>query len=147
MKYLSFLIAALILSLLVPGPGSAQDVQTYIQQGMEKCQKGQYDQCIKDFDQALKLKPNDPAILTYRGVAYYAKGQNDQALQDFDQALKINPNFAEAYYQRAKVYDNLQKYDKAVADLKRAKNLGYNVGPGFLRLLEEKATTARGWKK
>lgn len=147
MKPVSFLIAVLILSLLAPGAGAAQDVQSYIKQGIENCQAGRYDQSLKDFDQALKLKPNDPAIITYRGIAHYAKGQRDQAIQDFQQAIQIDPKFGEAYYQRAKVYDSMEKFDDAVADLKKAKSLGYAVDPVYLEFVEHKATTAGGWRK
>ena len=51
---------------------------------MENSQSGRYDQALKDFNDALKLKPNDALLITYRGVVYYAKGQNDLAMKDFN---------------------------------------------------------------
>jgi tetratricopeptide (TPR) repeat protein len=124
---------------LLPVVAGAQDVQSLVNAGIANSQKGHYDQALQDFNKALQLKPNDPALITFRGITYYAKGNNDKAIQDFDAAIKINPNFGRAYYQRGMVYDNLEKYDKAVADLKNAKRLGYSVDPVFIEVLEKKS--------
>lgn len=125
--------------LLTAGLAAAQDVKTYVDRGMENCQSGRYDQALKDFNDALKLKPKDPALITYRGVAYYAKGQNDLAMKDFNQALEIDPKFGKAYYQRGMIYENQQKYNQAAEELKKAKSLGYGVDPVFIESLEKKA--------
>ena len=78
MKRMAYLPLALLFLLLLPGLSAAQDVQSYIDQGMQDSQAGRYDQALQAFDQALKLKPNDPALITYKGIVYYAKGQQRQ---------------------------------------------------------------------
>jgi tetratricopeptide (TPR) repeat protein len=133
------MMVSLVLLCLIPALAGAQDVQKYVNDGIANSQKGRYDQALQDFNKALQLKPKDPALITFRGITYYAKGNNTQAIQDFDAALQIDPKFARAYYQRGMVYDNLEKYDKAVADLKTAKKLGYSVDPVFIEVLEKKA--------
>ena len=125
--------------LLTAGLAAAQDVKAIVDRGMENCQSGRYDQALKDFNDALKLKPKDPALITFRGVAYYAKGQNDLAMKDFNQALEIDPNFGKAYYQRGMIYENQQKYSQAAQELKKAKSLGYGVDPVFIESVERKA--------
>jgi Flp pilus assembly protein TadD len=129
--------------ILAAGLALAQDVKTYMDRGIENCEKGHYDQAIKDFNQALKLKPNDPSILDCLGVAHYAKGLNDQAIKYYHQAMTLDPKYAKAYKNRAMVYDSLGDFDKAVADLKQAKSLGYNVDPDFIKLMEKKAAARR----
>lgn len=136
MSILVFLIALQ----LTAGLGLAQDVKTYVARGMENSQNGRYDQALKDFNDALKLKPNDPMLITYRGVVYYAKGQNDLAMKDFNRAIEIDPKSGKAYYQRGMIYENQEKYALAVPELKKAKSLGYNVDPVFIESLEKKAT-------
>jgi tetratricopeptide (TPR) repeat protein len=131
------------LALLLPNLAVAQSVQAYIDQGIENSQKGKYDQAIKDFNAALKLKPRDPALFTYRGVVYYAKGQYDQAMKDFNQALEIDPKFGRAYYQRGMVYENQEKYAQAVAEMKQAKSVGWFVDPLWLEILENKAAAQK----
>jgi tetratricopeptide (TPR) repeat protein len=118
-------------------PAVAQQTKSPVERGIENSQKGRYDQAIKDFNEALKSKPNDPLLLTYRGVVYYAKGQNDQALKDFDKALAINPKFGKAYYQKGMIYYHQEKFSQAAAELKKAKSLGYGVDPVFIETIEK----------
>jgi tetratricopeptide (TPR) repeat protein len=143
MKRVSYLALTLLFLLLLPGWSAAQDVQSYINQGIQNSQSGRYDQALKAFDQALKLKPKDPALLTYKGIVYYAKGNNDQAMKLFEEVIKLNPKFGRAYYQRAMILEKQEKYDQAVADLKKAKGLGYGIDPDFIILMEKKAAAQK----
>lgn len=139
MKRLPFLAFALLILLLLPCVCAAQNVQSYIDQGIRNSQAGQYDQALQAFDQALKLKPNDPALITYKGIVYYAKGNNAKAMELFEEAIKLNPSFARAYYQRGMVYQSQEKYTQAIPDLEKAKSLGYGVDPDFIALMKRKA--------
>lgn len=143
MKRMAYLPLALLFLLLLPGLSAAQDVQGYIDQGMQASQAGRYDQAIQAFDQALKLKPNDPAIITYKATVYYAKGNNAQALQLCEQVIQQNPNFGRAYYQRAMILEKQDKFEPAVADLQKAKSLGYGVDPDFIELMKKKAAAKK----
>jgi tetratricopeptide (TPR) repeat protein len=138
MKRLSYLPLALLILFLLPGWSVADDVQSYIDQGIKNSQAGRYDQAIQAFDQALKLKPKDPALITYKGIVYYAKGQNDRAMPLFEEAIKLNPNFGRAYYQRGMIYYNQKKYGQALTDITKAKSLGYGVDPDFIALIKRK---------
>jgi tetratricopeptide (TPR) repeat protein len=88
-------------------------VKRKMEQGIENTQAGRYDEAIKDFNDALKIKPagwvtvnsyQGPALdyrkvsYYYRGVVYNAKGQYEMAIADFNKALEIGPKLAEAYY-------------------------------------------------
>jgi len=139
MKRLAYLPLVWLFLLLLPGATAAQDVQSYTNQGMQASQAGRYDQALQAFDQALKLKPNDPALLSYKATVYYAKGNNAQALQLVEQIIQQNPNFGRAYYQRAMILEKQEKYDQAVADLQKAKSLGYGIDPDFIDLMKKKA--------
>ena len=143
MKRVPYAVLALLFLLLLPGASAAQDVQSAIDQGMRHSEAGRYDQALQAFDQALKLKPNDPAIITYKATVYYAKGNHAQALQLCEQALKLNPNFGRAYYQRGMIFEKQEKYDQAVADLQKAKSLGYGVDPDFIELMKKKAAAKK----
>ncbi len=142
MKRFVMPMGVLVFSLLFTftvGLATAQDVKTYVERGMENSQAGRYDQALKDFNDALKLKPNDALLITYRGVVYYAKGQNDLAMKDFNRAIEIDPKGGKAYYQRGMIYANQEQYAQAVPELKKAKSLGYGVDPVFIESLEKKA--------
>jgi tetratricopeptide (TPR) repeat protein len=139
MKRMPYLPLVLLMLLLLPNLSLAQDAQSYINQGISNSQAGHYDQALQAFNQALKLKSDDPAIITYIGIVYYAKGDNRKAIELFEEALRLNPNFARAYYQRGMVYQAQEKYNLALPDLERAKSLGYGVDPDFIELIDKKA--------
>jgi len=143
MKRVAYLPLVWLSLLLLPGAAAAQDVQSAIDQGIKHSQAGRYDQALQAFDQALKLKPNDPALITFKGIVYYARGQNDQAMKAFEAAIKLNPNFGRAYYQRGMIYEKQEKYDQAVADLQKAKSLGYGIDPDFIELMKKKAAAKK----
>lgn len=144
MKRLSLLVTvAFLFLLLASGLAAAQNAQTLIDQGVENCERGRYDQAINEFNQALKLKSNDAAILDCLGVAYYAKGQNDRAIGYFTEAIKVNPKYTLSYMRRANVYDTMGEYDKALADLEQAKSLGHKVDSDFIKLIERKRAAKR----
>ncbi|MCL4504036.1 MAG: tetratricopeptide repeat protein [Deltaproteobacteria bacterium] len=132
----SVLFFALLFS---AGQAAAQDVKSLVDRGIANSQNGRYDQALKDFNDALKLKPNDALLITYRGVVYYAKRQTGLAMKDFDRAIRIDPKSGKAYYQRGMIYENQEQYSQAVPELKKAKSLGYNVDPVFIESLEKKA--------
>ena len=143
MKRMAYLPLALLFLLLLPGLSAAQDVQSYVDQGIKHSQAGRYDQSLQAFDQALKLKPNDPALITFKGIVYYAKGQNDKALKEFEAAIKLNPSFGRAYYQRGMIYFNQEKFHPALEDIQKARNLGYGVDPDFIEMIKRKAATQK----
>ena len=138
-RFLLLLTASLFCLSLLAGGTAAQDVNAFVKKGMENCQSGRYDQALKDFNDALKLKPNDAMLITYRGVVYYAKGQTDLAMKDFNRAIEIDPKAGKAYYQRGMIFENQQKYSQALDELKKAKSLGYYIDPVFIESVERKA--------
>ena len=143
MKQVSGLMVVLLFLLLLPGLTAAQGVQSAIDQGMRYSEAGRYDQALQAFDQALKLKPNDPALISYKATVYYAKGNNAQALQLCEQVIKQNPNFGRAYYQRGMINEKQEKYDQAVVDLQKAKSLGYGIDPDFIEMMKRKAAAQK----
>ena len=143
MKHTAYVPLALLFLLLLTGASAAQDVQSLINQGMQASQAGRYDQALQAFDQALKLKPNDPAIISYQATVYYAKGNNAKAMELCNQAIKLNPSFARAYNQRGMIYQSQEKYREALPDLQKAKSLGYGIDPDFIALIERKAAAQK----
>lgn len=53
-----------------------------------------YEDAIKWYQEALKLKPNDVNVSTDLGVCYYSTSQPDKALEQFNRSLKIDPKHA-----------------------------------------------------
>ncbi len=68
--------------------------------GLIYARKGEYDRAIQDYDQAIRLNPNDAQAFNNRGNVYVTKGQYDRAIQDYDQAIRLNPKDAKALLYR-----------------------------------------------
>lgn len=68
----------------------------YIDYGMALIALGQYEDALKQFDQAyldkdiIMVKENNKRILRGRGIAYYKLRQYDNAVKRFEEALKIS---------------------------------------------------------
>ena len=136
-----FLVVLAWLGVIVflPGVIGAQDVKSHVDRGLANCESGRFDQALKDFNEALKVKPNDPSLYDYRGMAYRCKGMDDKAIQDFNKAMELDPKFARAYRNRAMVYFDKGNFDKSVADLKQAQSLGYKIDEDFLKMVIRRA--------
>ena len=143
MRRISYLAALALVVVFLPGLCFAQDVKAFVDRGVASLESGKFDQALNEFNQALKLKPNDASLYDYRGVAYRTKGQNDLAMADFNKAIQLDPKFARAYRDRAMVYFDLSNYDKSVEDLDKAQSLGYRLDQDFVKMVRRKAAEKR----
>ena len=139
MRRFSLMWVWLLLLVFLPGILVAQDVKTLVDKGVAAMEAGKFDQALKDFNDAVKLKPNDAKLYDYRGMVYRCKNMNTKALEDFDKAMKLDPKFALPYRNRAMLYSDLGKFDKCLADLNKAKSLGYKVDEEFRKMVAKKA--------
>jgi tetratricopeptide (TPR) repeat protein len=119
---------------------------TFNNRGVAYVDKREYDRAIQDFDQVIKLNPNDTAAFNNRGVAYVDKHEYDRAIQDFDQAIKLNPNYALAFNNRGVAYADKGQYDRTIQDYDQARQLNPNGAMDFYlhQLSREKISDATG---
>ncbi len=59
--------------------------------------KGQPDEAMVHFGQAIKLQPDYAEAYYNRGNVLYAKGRIDEAIADWEKTLQIQPNDADAH--------------------------------------------------
>ena len=57
---------------------------------------------LADYDEAIRLKPNNAITLGARGRIYADLGQYDRALADYSEVIRLKPESAEAHYLRGK---------------------------------------------
>ena len=68
-----------------------------------ECALNQLEEAIADFDEAIRLDPNDAGAYNNRGVVKKWLNQLEEALIDFDEAIHLNPDDADAYSNRAEM--------------------------------------------
>ena len=69
----------------------------YNNRGVAYHLQGQYQRAIQDFDQAIRLQPDNAIAYNNRGGDYGRMGQTQRAILDFDKAIELDPDNAEAY--------------------------------------------------
>jgi tetratricopeptide (TPR) repeat protein len=59
--------------------------------------KGQSDDAILHYDEAIRLQPNYADAYYNRGTVLFAKGRTDEAIADLTKVLEMHPNDADAH--------------------------------------------------
>jgi tetratricopeptide (TPR) repeat protein len=80
-------------------------------------------QAIDDFNEAIRIEPEDPRSYYGRGYAWSAKKEYEKARIDFDDAIRLDALFSSAYVGRGHAWNSQKEYDKAIADFDDAVRL------------------------
>ena len=98
----------------------------YVSSGRECAKKGEIDKAIADYNEGIRLDPNNALAYTWRIEVYKRKGNCElEMIKDYSELIRIDPNYASPYYQRAYLYEKKGGYDKAIADYSEAIRCGY----------------------
>ena len=106
------------------------DAQSSYRRGLDLFVKKDYDEAIKEFDEAIKLDPNHRSARYYRGQAWREKKDFDKAIQDFDEAIRINPQSSAYFRARGNAWLAEKEYDKAIKDFNEAIRLNPKYAHG-----------------
>lgn len=87
--------------------------------GVLYTKKGQYEDALPYFEQAIRLSPKDSAHHTEKGLSLAQAGDIEGAIAAFSAALTINPNSTRALYNRILGYRHTEQYEAALFDLER----------------------------
>jgi lipoprotein NlpI len=88
----------------------------YYNRGYAYTDLEQYAKAIADFNEVLRLIPDDVDAFIERGLAYARQGRFDLAMSDYDRAIRIDPENAESYFQRAVIFANQGNLRAAIDD-------------------------------
>jgi tetratricopeptide (TPR) repeat protein/uncharacterized RDD family membrane protein YckC len=88
--------------------------------------KGDVQQAIKDFSEAIKYAPNQPAGYANRAQAYGKANELDLAIADADRAISLAADNAQLYGLRSSFFRAKGDLDKAIADVEQAIKLNAN---------------------
>ncbi len=86
---------------------------------------------IEDYDETIRLNPNDAEAYFKRGNAYYNLNKEKRAIEDYDKAIRLNPQFAEAYHNRGTTYRDLGQYNRAIKDYDETISLNPNDAEAY----------------
>ncbi len=63
-------------------------------------EKHELDIALADYNEAIRLDPNEASVYNSRGVAWRAKQEYDKAIADYSEAIRLDPTYALAYCNR-----------------------------------------------
>lgn len=103
-----------------PSPG---EVQVLLQRGVGSADSGDDRAAIADYDEVLRLQPENAEAAYLRGAARDRLGDRSGAVADYDTALRLNPNLLPAYVARAAAHAALGNSASVEADADHARRL------------------------
>jgi tetratricopeptide (TPR) repeat protein len=95
----------------------------YRNRGNSYGNKGLHELATLDFDEALKIEPQDRQALGGRAQSYARRGQYDRGIADFNEVLRLNPRGDRAYNERGLLHLRTGDLDSAYADFESALRL------------------------
>ena len=114
------LLTALMLVIVACG----EDSRSYLNEGNDLSSNGDYQEAIKQYDEAIRLDPDYAKAYFNRAYAYGELGHHELAIIDLDKAIELDPLFADAYYNRGVAYENIGQQQLAEQDFEKAEELG-----------------------
>ena len=114
-----YLVLFALLLLVALGCGSSDDGDKHFAAAMELASKGQLEEAIAEYDEAVRINPRDVAAYSNQGTLYNQLEQYQQAIESFSLAIGVNPNFNVLYNNRSISYYSLGEYELALKDLNR----------------------------
>lgn len=101
--------------------------------GLINCSREEYEQAIRQYNQALALQPDDEAIINNLAVTYYLTGDYKKAVNIFESIAarskkrKVSNNLALAYFQLGRYSDALEWFKRGSdQDAIAYNHMGYN---------------------
>ena len=134
-----WVIGLIMLFLIVGDVCALSAADEAYNRGSQYLRNNMYDEAIAEFNEAIRINPNDASAYCNRGMAYvYAeKPDLDQAISDCKKAIELKPGYGRAYNNLAVAYYSKREYGKSWESIHKAEALGYEVHPGFLEALKE----------
>lgn len=96
----------------------------YVKEGVIKFYRSDFDGAMSDFNEAIRLDPENSVAYFNRGNIYMSLKDYKNALFDYDKAIELNKNFADAYYNRGQLKFYKGDRDASCEDWLKAEELG-----------------------
>jgi tetratricopeptide (TPR) repeat protein len=91
--------------------------------GFMNAEQGRPDAAIRDFEQAIALKPDDADTIFNLGFILQGQGRHGEALERFQRAVELSPYLDRAWYGMGLSLSKLGRYQEAAAKFGEAARL------------------------
>ena len=104
-------------------PYVPEGYESYRAAGYRASQRGDYEDAIRHFDEAINLDPTEADVHYRRGEARYHLHQYTEAIPDFNTAIELKDDDPNYYRLRGYTQFALSQFDEAKKDLEKALEL------------------------
>lgn len=115
-------------------PQEVNDAAAYNAKGLESYKSGNYEDAVKSYQQAVKLKKDYSEAYYNLGDAYFQLKQYKQAIEAYKQAIRYQSNFPTAYNNLGTTYYKVGEHKKAIEAYKEAIRLDPKSGSTYFNL-------------
>ena len=77
--------------------------------GLIRQGQGRYNEAFRQYREALRLNPNEPAAYNNIGTLLFRQGKWEEAARFFRRALELNPAYSEARENLGKAENNMSR--------------------------------------
>ena len=109
------------------------DSHFFYYRGKALLEKEDYDNAMKDFDEAIRLDPKNALFFYHRGTAWLGEKDYDTAIKDFGEAIRLDPKNALLYNSRGIAWYFKKDFDQAIEDFDQAIRLDPNNWNAYRR--------------
>ncbi len=121
-------------ALAMPQLIDRQRAYAYQHRGAAYTKKGDVNQAMADFAEAIRLAPESGYTYFLRAYAHRVNRDLDRAIADLDEAIRLDPKSADFYNDRAAFYIIVKKdYGRGIADYNQAIALNPDNNPEYYR--------------
>lgn len=106
----------------------------HYRKGWELFQKGQLDQAIKRYEEAIAIYPHLVRGLFHLGVAYGEKGWGEKAASVYLKAIKLDSNYAPTHFNLAQLHVREGRIDEGIESFKRTIEADPDTTAAYLNL-------------
>lgn len=103
--------------------GNATAVERHLAAARRQAECGNFEGCIRECDEALRLQPGSPVAYMLRAWALRETRSFLKAIRDYNQVIRLRPDEADAFWGRASSRSRLRDYRGAVDDCNEALRL------------------------
>src|SRR6266545_310406 len=104
---------------------SPQKGRPHFQVGLAYKLKGQIDDAMREYREAIRLDPAYAPAHNNLGNAHKKKGELDDAIREYREAIRVAPGYARAHYNLGVAYQARGRIDDAIREYREAMRLGY----------------------
>mgnify|MGYP005754051329 CR=1 FL=1 len=102
--------------------------------GDENLKNKKYDECIVNYQEALKIRPSDEQTLFKLGYVYKLKNDNANAINFYKKAIFVNPDYTDGWFNLGLIYADENNLSGAIDAFNRVVTLDKNYGYAYYAL-------------